>query len=304
MKKVFLDCTAELRAVIAEQGLRVPDGMEIHDGSYDSREISEWCKGAAVVLVEHTSIPDDVLINNTSLREIVFMGTGAASYINLDLASSAGIAVSTVSGYGDRAVAEHTIALMFAGARRVADMDRGIRDGNWNPLSGIQLQDKRLAVIGLGGVGTAVARLAQSIGMQVQGWNAVERDISFYRPDIRQVLTNADVVTVHLALNEQTRGFLDSELLSLPKAGFLFVNTARAALIDTRAFREGLASGKIGYASLDVFDEEPLPSDDWLRSQPNVTMTAHAAYMTTEAYSTLWQKTLEHVDRIDSSDKQ
>ncbi|WP_063812820.1 NAD(P)-dependent oxidoreductase [Burkholderia cepacia] len=303
MKKVFIDCTAELRTVIIEQGLRIPDGMEICDGSFDSRQISEWCKGASVVLVEHTSIPDDVLVNNTSLREIVFMGTGAASYINLDLARSAGIAVSTVSGYGDRAVAEHTIALMFSGARRVADMDRAIRDGNWNPLSGIQLQDKRLAVIGLGGVGTAVGRLAESIGMQVQGWNATERDVSFYCPDVRQVLKDADVVTIHLALNEQTRGLLDYELLSLPKAGFLLVNTARAALLDALAFREGLISGQIGYASLDVFDEEPLPSDDWLRSRPNVTMTAHAAYMTTEAYSSLWRKTLEHVDRIDSSDK-
>lgn len=300
MKKVFLDCTAELREVLDEQALRIPSGMEIHGGSFDSLQISDWCEGAAVVLVEHTSIPDDVLIDNPSLREIVFMGTGAASYINLELAKKAGIAVSTVSGYGDRAVAEHTVALMFAAARRIADMDREIRRGNWTPLSGIQLQDKKLAVIGLGGVGTAVGRLAESIGMQVSGWNIAERDVGFYCPDIRKVLQDADVVTVHLGLNDQTREFLNQELLSLPKKGFLFVNTARAALVDSGAFREGLASGQIGYASLDVFEEEPLPQGDWLRSQPNVTMTTHAAYMTTEAYRSLWLKTLEHVDRIDS----
>ena len=300
MKKVFLDCTAELRAVIDQQALRIPGGMEIHEGSFDSRQISDWCKGAAVVLVEHTSIPDDVLIDNPSLREIVFMGTGAASYINLELAKNAGIAVSTVSGYGDRAVAEHTVALMFAAARRIADMDREIRRGNWEPLSGIQLQDKKLAVIGLGGVGTAVGRLAESIGMQVSGWNIVERDVGFYCSDIRKVMQDADVVTVHLGLNGQTRGFLSQELLSLPKKGFLFVNTARAALVDSGAFREGLVSGQIGYASLDVFEEEPLPQGDWLRSQSNVTMTTHAAYMTTEAYRSLWLKTLEHVDRIEA----
>ena len=299
MKKVFLDCTADLRAVIDAQGLRIPEGMEIRDGSFDSRQISEWCRGAAIVLVEHTAIPDEVLINNTSLREIVFMGTGAASYVNLELAERAGISVSTVSEYADRA--EHTIALMFAGARRVADMDRDIRLGQWAPLSGMQLQGKRLAVIGLGGIGTAVAQLAEAIGMQVSGWNRTARNVSFYCPDIRQVLQGAEVVTVHVTLNEQTRGFLDRELLSLPKRGFLLVNTARAAILDHLAFRGGLASGQIGYASVDVFDEEPLPSGDWLRSQPNVTMTAHAAYMTTEAYCSLWRKTLAHVDRIEAS---
>ncbi len=300
MKKVFIDCTADLRAVIDEHGLRVPEGMEIRDGSCDSREMSEWCRGATVVLVEHTSIPDEMLVNNTSLREIVFMGTGSASYINLELADRAGISVSTVSEYADRAVAEHAIALMFAGARRVTDMDRDIRLGRWAPLSGMQLQGKRLAVIGLGGIGTAVAQLAESIGMHVLGWNRTARNVSFYCPDIRQVLQGADVVTVHVTLNEQTRGFLDRELLSLPKRGFLLVNTARAAVLDRLAFQDGLASGQIGYASVDVFDEEPLPSGDWLRSQPNVTMTAHAAYMTTEAYCSLWQKTLAHVDRIEA----
>ena len=300
MKKVFLDCTAELRAVIDEQGLRIPEGMEIREGSFDSRQVSDWCKGADVILVEHTALADDVLIDNPTLREIVFMGTGAASYIDLTLAKRCGISVSTVTGYGDRAVAEHTIALMFAGARRVADMDRDIRHGSWAPLSGVQLEDKRLAVIGLGGVGTAVARLAESIGMRVSGWNLTERDLSFYCREVREVLQDADVVTIHLGLNEQTRAFLDDELLSLPKKGFLLINTARAALVDPGAFREGLSSGQIGYACLDVFDEEPLASGHWLLSQPNVTMTAHAAYMTTEAYRSLWLKTLEHVDRLDS----
>lgn len=88
----------------------------------------------------------------------------------------------------DRAVAEHAIALMFAGARRMADMDRDIRLGRWAPLSGMHLQGKRLAAIVLGGIGTAVAQLADAIGMQVSGWNRTKRNVSFYCPNIRQVL--------------------------------------------------------------------------------------------------------------------
>lgn len=293
MKKVFVDCTPELHQLFESESLTVPDDLEIRDGTFDDAELSAWCDGAETILVEHTNIPDSILTSNSSLRHIVFMGTGAASYINLPLAKEVGIKVSTVAGYGNRAVAEHAIALMFAGARKIAEMDRDIRAGDWLPKSGIQLQGKRLAVIGLGGVGLEVAGIAKALGVSVSGWNYTPLDVDFYSGDLSEVLKNADIVTLHLALNPETHGLIDLELLKLPKHGFIFVNTAREQLVKAEDFRHALDVNLIGHAALDVFDVEPLPSGHWLLDRQDVTLTAHAAYMTNEAYRALWQKTLE-----------
>jgi D-3-phosphoglycerate dehydrogenase len=295
VKKVFVDCTPELHELFKSENLNVPNDLEIYDGTFDDIELSAWCDGAETILVEHTNIPDSILTKNPTLRHIVFMGTGAASYINLPLAKEAGIEVSTVAGYGNRAVAEHAIALMFSGARRIVNMDRNVRSGNWSPKSGFQLQGTRLAVIGLGGVGLEVAGIAKALGMEVRGWNYTPLDVEFYCGELQEVLKDADIVTLHLALNSQTSGLIDLELLKLPKPGFIFVNTARDALVKAGALREALEVDLIGHAALDVFDVEPLPIGHWLLNRQNVTLTAHAAYMTNEAYRALWQKTLERL---------
>jgi D-3-phosphoglycerate dehydrogenase len=282
--------------------LPVPGGLENHFGSPDGEEVLHLCRSADVVLVEHSFVPDALFRENTRLREIVFMGTGASSYINLTAAESADVSVSTVSRYGDRAVAEHTIALMFAGARQIAKMDRDVRGGIWMPLPGQQIQGRKLAVLGLGGAGTAVAEIGQALGMDVYGWNATPREVSFFEPDLRKALQAADVVSVHLALTEDTRELLTEELLHLPSRGFLLVNTARAALVDKKAMIAALDSGQIGHAALDVFDAEPLPVDDTLARRSNTTLTSHAAYMTAEAYCSLWNKTLDHLRRLAAAD--
>ncbi|MDN7559102.1 NAD(P)-dependent oxidoreductase [Burkholderia orbicola] len=293
MKKVFVDCTPELHELFESENLSVPDDIEIHNGTYNDAELLAWCDGAETIMVEHTNIPDSVLADSQTLRHIVFMGTGAASYINLPLASRRGIKVSTVAGYGNRAVAEHAIALMFAAARKIAQMDLEIRAGNWVPMSGIQLQGKRLAVVGLGGVGLEVAGIGKALGMDVRGWSYTPLDAEFYRANLEEALEDAEFVSVHLALNPETSGLIDLRLLQLAKPGFIFVNTARDALVKTDDFRLALESGLIGHAALDVFDVEPLPAEHWLLGKSNVTLTAHAAYMTKEAYRSLWQKTVE-----------
>ncbi len=105
----------------------------------------------------------------------MFLGTGASSYMDVPALKALGVTVHTIKGYGDRAVAEHTIALMFACARELARMDRGVRAGLWVPLEGMQLQGKTLGVIGLGGIGREVARIARGIGMEVIAWNRTPR---------------------------------------------------------------------------------------------------------------------------------
>jgi D-3-phosphoglycerate dehydrogenase len=304
MKVIFVDCTPELQDVIEKARLEVPENIEIHTRNPEESEMLALCERADVVLVEHTSVPSSLFQKKTKPKEIVFMGTGASSYIDLRAAANAGVRVSTISNYGDQAVAEHTLALMFAGARKIAEMDRTVRLGRWAPLSGMQLQGKKLAVIGLGGIGIAVAELGKALGMQVSGWNRTRRSRDFYEPDIEAALHLADIVSLHLALNAETRGLMNEKSFGLPKHGFLLVNTARAALVDAIAMSSALQSGRIGHAALDVFEDEPLPSTDPLLACSNVTLTAHAAYMTEEAYQSLWSKALEHVRRIGADSSQ
>jgi len=299
MRAVFVDCTAEMRRVIQDRRLPAPKFITINDGSPSTADLVRLCRGADLMLVEHTIVPKEVLDACRSIRSIVFMGTGAGTYIDLQDAERRGIRILTTPGYGDRAVAEHALALLFSAARNVVRMDRGIRAGQWQPLGGLQLQGRKLAVIGLGAIGSTLADLASALGMNVSAWNRSRRDHAGFEPDLDEALRGADAVTLHLSLNADTKGILDGRRLSLPRKGFVLVNSARADLVNERALLNALANGQIGHAALDVFPDEPLRSANPYRDLENVTLTAHAAYMTDDAYAELWARTLNAVDSIE-----
>jgi hypothetical protein len=180
VRAIFVDCTEDLARVMGERGLRVPDSVVINKGNPDDSDLIRLCADREVIFVEHTVVPPHVLEACPSIRAIVFMGTGAGTYIDLVDAASRGVEVRTVPGYGDRAVAEHSFALIFAAARRVAEMDRQIRKGNWSPLGGLQLAGQKITVIGLGGIGTCVADIAAALGMTVSAWNRTSRPHAAY----------------------------------------------------------------------------------------------------------------------------
>jgi D-3-phosphoglycerate dehydrogenase len=219
--------------------------------------------------------------------------------MNVEEINGLGVTVHTIKGYGDTAVAEHTIALMFACARDVARMDRGIRGGTWTPQEGVQLWGKTLGVIGFGGIGHEVARIARGIGMQVIGWNRTPRpDAGVACVDLDTLLTSSDVISLNLALNDETRGFLDAKRMARLKRGVILVNTARGALVDEAALIVALQTGQIRHAGLDVFHAEPLKPDHPLARLDNVTLTAHAAFRTLEASMTLLRRAIDIVRRI------
>ena len=261
-------------------------------GDPDAMAIRALCTDSDTLLLEHTVLPDDFFVACPQERRIIFMGTGAGTYVDLAQAHARGVRVDTITGYGDQAVAEHALALTFAAARQIARMDRDVRAGTWRPLEGLQLAGRKVAVVGLGGIGTAYARLAAAVGMAVSGWSASPRADAWYESDLDRALRHADVVSLHLALNADTTAILNATRLALPSRGFLLVNTARALLVDQSALLDGLASGHIGHAALDVFEREPLPSDDPLLRHDRVTVTSHAAYMTEDAYEALWRKAM------------
>jgi D-3-phosphoglycerate dehydrogenase len=229
----------------------------------------------------------------------VFLGTGASSYMDVPALNGLGVTVHTIKGYGDVAVAEHAIALMFACARELARMDRTVRAGGWSPLEGTQLNGKTLGIIGLGGIGREVARIARGIGMEVIAWNRTPRpDAGVTLVDLDTLLASSDVVSLNLALNDETRGIIDASRVARMKRGTILINTARGALIDETALVEGLKNGQIARAGLDVFHVEPLAKDHPLARLENVTISSHAAFRTLEASMTLMRRAIDIVRRV------
>jgi D-3-phosphoglycerate dehydrogenase len=207
--------------------------------------------------------------------------------------------VHLIKGYGDTAVAESAIALMWSSARVIAQMDREMRVGNWLREDGMQLTGKTLGLVGFGGIAAEVARIALGSGMKVIAWNRSAKSypgVEFV--DLDTVLGKSDVVSIHLLLNDETRGMITREKIGKMKPGVILVNTARAAIVDEAAMIDALNSGHIRHAGLDVFNTEPLPGDHPLTKIANVTLSAHSAYRTPEASENLIYAAWEHCRRI------
>lgn len=299
MKSIFIDCNDQLAPVWAKV-LRSDDppiAVNLTDRVGDDlpRVIGEH----EIALDDHSYMPTELVARCPRLKHIVFLGTGAASYMNIAELKDRGITVHTIKGYGDTAVAEHTIALIFAAARDIARMDRDVRGGIWTPQEGVQLFGKTLGVIGLGGIGGEVVRMAKGLGMEVIAYNRTARaDAPCPLVDVDTLLAKSDVVSLNLVLNDETRGFLSKERIARMKPGALLVNTARGALVDEAALIAALKNGHIRHAGLDVFHNEPLKPDQPLAQLPNVTLTAHAAFRTAEASETLLRRAIDIVKRI------
>ena len=297
MKSLFLDCNDQL-APVWERVIRADDPpIDVNRVPFAREDLPHLLANYEIALNDHSHMPTELVTQCPQLRHIVFLGTGAASYMNIGELQYRGVTVHTIKGYGDTAVAEHAIALMFACARDIARMDREVRSGIWTPQEGVQLLGKILGVIGLGGIGTEVARFGKGLGMQVIAYNRTPR-VGAPLVDIDELLERSDVVSLNLTLNEATRGFLSAERIARLKPGVILVNTARGALIDEAALIGALKSRHIRHAGLDVFHTEPLKPDHPLAKLPNVTLTSHAAFRTLEASITLLRRAIDIVKKI------
>ncbi len=281
----FIDCPAFLASLIDDRLRAVAPALEISVGSPDRAAARALLADCRVAVVDHTEIDAGTIAEAPALRAIVFLGTGAGSYIDLEAAAARGVSVRTIRGYGDRSVAEHAVALMFAAGRNVAVMDREIRSGGWKTCDGVEFAGKTLGVVGIGGIGREMVRLGAGLGMSVVAWNrsGVARDLPCGERSLDDLLQSADVVSLHLALTDETAGIVDRRRLGLMRRGAILINTARGGLIDEVALIDALRAGRLAHAGLDVFAAEPLAADSPLRSLDNVTLTGHAGFMTREA---------------------
>jgi D-3-phosphoglycerate dehydrogenase / 2-oxoglutarate reductase len=297
---VFVDANESL-AVIFERLEKSGDPkVRINrDPDITSDQYPKLLDGAAIAIVDHTALPTEVAKKCTGLKHVVFLGTGARSYMNPEELAALGIDVHLIKGYGDTAVAECAIALMWEAARGIARMDREMRAGSWLREDAMQLTGKTLGLIGFGGIAAEVARIATGSGMRVIAWNRSPKKhpkVEFV--DLDELLTESDVISIHLLLNDETRGLVSRACIDAMKPGVILVNTARGAIVDEAAMIDALKSGQIRHAGLDVFNVEPLPADHPLTKLPNVTLSAHSAFRTPEASENLIGAAWAHCRRI------
>ncbi|HEX2542741.1 MAG TPA: NAD(P)-dependent oxidoreductase [Caldimonas sp.] len=301
MRAVFVDATPALEEAARRLHDPAQAGLEVGFGRPDvlPEQLPDALGGAEIAVIDHTALPLDVARRCTGLRDVVFLGTGARSYMDPEALAGLGVAVHIIKGYGDTAVAECAMGLLFAAAKGVARMDGAMRAGQWLRTEGVQLTGKTLGLIGFGGIGAEMARLATGIGMKVLAWNRTPREhagVAFV--PIERLLADSDAISLHLVLDAQTRGFLSRERIALMRPGALLVNTARGALVDEAAMVDALRSGRIGQAGLDVFEVEPLPAGHVLTTLDNVTLSAHSAFRTPEANLNLVAAAFAHCRRI------
>jgi D-3-phosphoglycerate dehydrogenase len=289
-KTLFVDSTPEIDRVWKRVHGAKDIPVVVNMGPVDEKDVPARVAGYDTVINDATYFSASTLEKCGGLKHIVFLGTGAASFVDIATAKRLGIKVSTISGYGDTTVAEHAMGLVFAAARHIAAMHGIVRSGGWRPMQGVELRGKTLGIVGLGGIGREMARIARGVGLKVLGYNRTPKPGTV---PIDELLATSDIVSLHLALNDETRGFLNRERLGRTKHGVIIINTARAGVVDEPALIELLRSGHVGHYATDVFGKEPPSADEPLLSLDNVTLTAHAGYNTPEAAMTMYRRAID-----------
>jgi phosphoglycerate dehydrogenase-like enzyme len=248
-------------------------------------------EGAEVVVAmrERTPFDADRLGRLPDLRLLVTTGMGNAA-IDLDAAARNGVVVCGTRGR-PRHTVELTWGLILALLRAIPAEDARIRAGGWQHTVGLELAGLRLGVIGLGRLGSQVARIGEAFGMDVIAWSQ-NLDTPLTKEDL---LRRSDIVTIHVRLSERTRGLIGAAELALMKPSALLINTSRGPIVDEAALVAALHAGDIAGAGLDVYDVEPLPRDHPLRSAPNTVLTPHVGYVTSASYRAFYADAVEDV---------
>lgn len=320
MKIVFYQLAEDFQKKFLEQNLAEDDLLFTKQPL--SAATLDLAQGAQVVSVFVGSKVDAQIISQLEARLIATRSTGF-DHIDLVAAKEAGIVVSNVPFYGENTVAEHTFALLLALSRRIPESLERVREGafNYEGLRGWDLKDKIIGIIGGGHIGLHVARMAKGFRMRVLVYDLHRnqekaQEIGFEYVELDELLATADVITLHLPLNEHTRHFLSTEEFAKMKAGVYLLNTARGGLIDTDALIQALRSGKVAGAGLDVLEEEqflddelelltePSPSREHLLTvlqnhllieMSNVLITPHNAFNSREAILRILETTVENI---------
>ncbi|WP_432013573.1 D-2-hydroxyacid dehydrogenase family protein [Streptomyces cucumeris] len=304
MRVAVLDDYQSAAGAAADWSLLGPDTDVdfLHEPLSDPDALVNRIRDYPVVIVnrERTPFPGEVLERLPALRLLVTTGPSNPA-IDVGRATELGITVSGTGGMSAlHGTVEHTWALILAAARHVASEDRATRAGRWQTTVGLDLHGRRLGILGLGNVGSRVARLGTAFGMSVVAWSPnldAERagQHGALAVSVDDLLRESDVVSVHLKLGERSRGVIGARELALMKPTGILVNTARGPIVDEAALAAALHDGMIGAAAVDVYSTEPAPADHPLRDAPRCTLSPHLAFVTEATYRQFYGDAVEDV---------
>jgi phosphoglycerate dehydrogenase-like enzyme len=276
----------------------------LHEHVDDPEALVAALRGAEVVAAmrERTPFPAELFDRLPELRLLITTGMANAS-IDLAAARAHGVTVCGTSLSGSTRssnTAELTWALILAVRRHVVTEDRALRDGRWQTTIGTDLNGTTLGVLGLGRLGSQVARIGQAFDMRVIAWSenltperAAEAGVTRVGKD--ELFAGSDVLSIHLKLSERTTGLVGAAELAAMKPSAVLINTSRGPIVDRDALVAALTAGTIAGAGLDVFDVEPLPAGDPLRGAPNTVLLPHLGYVTDRTYRVMYQQIVEDV---------
>jgi len=241
-------------------------------------EVTNEIEDADVLIPENSPI-DSELLDKAKCLKLIQTGAGY-DCVPIEAATKRGIFVANAAGMNAQAVAEHVFALILSRFKNIIALDAALKKGKYViDYVGAELSEKIIGIVGLGNIGKRVAHLAASFQMKILGYHyrqiEIEDDIEM--TDLPTLLKHSDIVTVHVALNDQTRYMVGSNEFEVMKDDAFIINTSRGAVLDELALVEALQNDNIGGAGLDVFEKEPLPENSPLRNLGNVILTPHMA---------------------------
>lgn len=271
------------------------------DRREDEASLVERMHDADVVVISNIKLQAAVLSQCSKLKYLSVAFTGL-DHIDLEYCKSHGIEVQNAAGYSTTAVSELAVGMMIDELRGVTNMDGVIREGKGRgTFLGRELRGKTVGVIGTGAIGTATIRLLLAFGAKVIAYSRTSRPeveaLGVQYVALQELLQQADIVSLHTPLTDETRGLIGKEELSLMKPTALLVNTARGLVCDIEAVAAALRDGRIAGAAFDVFEKEPpLPQDHALLAAPNCLLTPHVAFATEESFAARADIVFGHVD--------
>jgi len=275
-------------------------------GSLLEDDMLEGAKNAdAIIIRSQGYLTRGIIEGCPSLKCIGRYGVGVDN-IDIEAANCLKIPIVYAPGVNSKAVAEHAIMLMLATSRKLPLLNRLMREGKWTELRELEfhsLFEKVLGIVGVGTIGSEVARLAHAFGMKILGFDPYisyklleEKGIS--PADKESLLRESDIISLHLPLNAETRHFIGKREFGLMKPGVVLINTSRGAIVDEEALVEALKGNIVSAAGLDVFEEEPLKKDSPLMQFENVVVTPHSAGLTVDALHKVATMVCEGVVRV------
>ena len=301
-------CDCDHKDVDTEKAVFDAAGMDfrwLHCMSQD--EVIEQCQGAVCFLNQYVRMDEKIFKAIPSLRMVVRYGVGVDN-VNLADATRYGVQICNVPDYGTNEVADQALALMLSLTRKTYMIGNMTRAGVWNYIESVpvhRLSTRTVGILGVGRIGAAFARRVHTLGCRVVAYDVrygesgrVFPDFIEFKPTMDEVLAQADILSLHCALTEESRGMMNAAAFSKMKEGAYFINVARGGLVDEDALEGPLSSGRLAGAGIDVVNAEPLSGESPLFRHENVVVTPHMGWYSEESAEELNRKCAEEVVRF------